>query len=247
MQASIATESDTKQHVELAVPEQINKQLVVPEHDSATPVKPNEAAFIYEFLKEKGLNQTLEIGFAYGRSASHIVAATGKKHIVIDPFQDNYNGLGLENMERLGLRELIDFKPDFSHAVLPELHKEGRTFDFIFIDGDHKFDGIFVDFYYADLIVKPNGYLLFHDTWMRSTQLVMSFIKNNRKDYKKIDTPLRNLALYQKVGTDERDGMFFSGFYNFKSLFVHNAIIWMTTGKMTPLKKLLFKIKDIVK
>ena len=247
LQATIATESDTQKEVTLAVPEQINAQLVVPEHDSATPVKPNEAAFIYNFLKEKGLKKTVEIGFAYGRSASHIVAATASKHIIIDPFQENYGSLGLENMERLGMSQFVDFRPDFSHAVLPELHKEGKEFEFIFIDGDHKFDGIFVDFYYADLILEDKGYALFHDTWMRSTQLVMSFIEHNRKDYKRVDTPLRNIALYQKVGDDARNGMHFKGFYTFKSLIVHHAIIWMSEGEMTPLKKLLLKIKDFVK
>ena len=48
----------------------------------------------------------------------------------------------------------LDFRRDFSHNVLPQLAQEGRKFEFIFIDGDHKFDGILVDFYYAVVLVS---------------------------------------------------------------------------------------------
>lgn len=245
--AEVLLKTEKSRAINFPSPDQINAGLVVPEHDSATPVKPSEALFIYDFLKQQAITSTLEIGFAYGRSAGHIVSATQSVHHVIDPFQSNYDGLGMKNMESLGVDSLIRLHPDFSHNVLPEMNNDGRKFDFIFIDGDHKFDGIFVDFYYSDFLVNDGGYILFHDTWMRSTQLVMSFIDKNRKDYKRIDTPLRNIALYQKVGKDTRNGMHFKGFYTFKSLLVHPLIIWMSEGKMTPFKKLFLKIKDIVK
>ena len=82
-------------------PGEINSKLTIPAEDSASPIKSNEAEFIYDFLKEKGLTKTLETGFAYARSASHIVAATQSKHIAIDPFQDHYQNLGKENMKAL--------------------------------------------------------------------------------------------------------------------------------------------------
>ncbi len=141
----------------------------------------------------------------------------------------------------------MDFREDFFHNVLPELIKQGEKFEFIFIDGDHKFDGEFVDFYYADLLLENNGYVLLHDTWMRSTRLVMEFIKTNRKDYKKIDTGLRNFALYQKYGTDKRNGMFFKEFYTRKSTLSYNMIMWMSNGKKSLIKKLLIYLKDKLK
>ncbi len=225
----------------------INQTLTIPTEDKATPIKENEAAFIYNFLKEHYLTKTLEAGFAYARSASHIIAATQSQHIAIDPFQDHYQNLGLKNIEKLGFTEFLDFRRDFSHNVLPQLVQEKRKFEFIFIDGDHKFDGILVDFYYADLLLDKHGYVLLHDTWMRSTQLVMSFIESNRTDYKQIPTGLRNIALYQKVGKDERNGMFFREFYTFKSVVAHNAIMWMSSGKESFLKKMAYKVKEKVK
>jgi len=228
-------------------PDDINKVLEIPEWDTASAVKVTEARFIYDFIKEKGIERTLETGFAFARSASHIMAATEKKHIACDPFQENYSGMGLKNLEKLGLREKLTFHPDFSHNVLPALHKEGQKFQFIFVDGDHKFDGILVDFYYADLLLEEGGYVLMHDTWMRSTRLVERFVQTNRKDYKKIATPLRNFSLFQKVGKDERNGMFFREFWTLRSLLSHNVIIWLTEGEETGLKKMVFKLKDMVK
>lgn len=228
-------------------PVEINKLLVVPEEDKASPVKPIEAEFIYNFLKDKGIKSTLEVGFAYARSASHIMAATGEKHIVMDPFQERYGSHGLKNIKALGMSDRLEYHSDYSHNVLPRLHAEGETFDFIFIDGDHKFDGEFVDFYYADLLLNQEGYILMHDTWMRSTRLLSRFIKKNRKNFHYIKTPLRNFALFRKEGEDKRDGMHFSEFYSFRSILSHNIIMWLTTGKQCFLKKMVFKFKEIIK
>jgi len=228
-------------------PGEINSKLTIPAEDSASPIKSNEAEFIYDFLKEKGLTKTLETGFAYAKSASHIVAATRSRHIAIDPFQDHYQNLGKVNMKALGLDPFLELHEDYSHHVLPRLVDRKQKFDFIFIDGDHKFDGIFVDFYFSDLLLEKGGYILLHDTWMRSTQLAISFIKKNRKDYLCQKTPFRNLALFQKVSEDSRDGMHYQEFFTLKATFSHRLISWMSTGKNTVLKRMMFNLKAKLK
>ncbi len=228
-------------------PGEINSKLTIPAEDSASPIKSNEAEFIYDFLNEKGLTKTLETGFAYAKSASHIMAATGSRHIAIDPFQDNYQNLGIENINALGFDKNLELYEDYSHNVLPKLVDRKEKFDFIFIDGDHKFDGIFVDFYYADLLLEEGGYILLHDTWMRSTQLVISFIKKNRKDYKYLKTPCRNFGLFQKISEDSRDGMYYKEFFTLKATFSHRLIVWMTNGKSSVLKRVMFRIKEKLK
>ena len=55
----------------------------------------------------------------------------------MDPFQDQYGNLGLENLASLGYSERLDFHPDFSYVVLPQLLAAKRSFDFAFIDGNH--------------------------------------------------------------------------------------------------------------
>ncbi len=206
-----------------------------------------EAEFIYNFLSEKKFTKTLEVGLAYARSASHIIAATNSIHIAIDPFQSDYNNAGIENIKKLGFQDYLDLRTDFSHNVLPELLKENRKFEFIFIDGDHKFDGEFIDFYYSDLLIEDDGYILLHDTWMRSTRLVMSFIKNNKHGYQYIKTPLRNFALFKKIAEDKRDGMYFREFYTFKSMITHNINILFWNNKDNFFVKLLVKIKKLLK
>jgi hypothetical protein len=228
-------------------PENINDLLIIPEWDKTSAIKIKEAQFIYDFIEKNDIIDTLETGLGFARSASYIIAATDNMHIAMDPFQDIFENIGLKNIERLGMTKKLDFRSDYSHNVLPALLLEGRKFNFIFIDGDHKFDGMFLDFYYSDLLVKNGGYILFHDTWMRSTRLVERYIKTNRSDYMQIKTSLRNFSLFKKVGEDKRDGMYFKEFYTMNSIFLHSLIRWMTTGKDNFIKKSLMKIKDIVK
>lgn len=224
-------------------PNEIQGLLEVPSHQSSTPIKVVEAEFLYRFVQEKQLKHTLETGFGFARSASHIMAGTAAPHIVIDPFQSNYEYGGLKNIERLGLKEQLTLIEKSSHIALPMLLAEGRNFDFIFIDGDHRFDGCFVDFYYADLLLQEKGYLLFHDTWMQPIQLVMNFIRQNRKDYIEIPTPLANFSLWMKIGSDTRGPMDHKGFYTSKSWFKHRLIYWLHNGKNQGLKNKLQSLK----
>ena len=228
-------------------PKEINSIIQIPAERSYVSIKEEEAAFIYELISSKKLHKTLETGLGFGNSACHILAASDANHIAIDPFQKDYDYLAVKNVESLGFKEKFDFREDYSHNVLPQLLKEEKQFDFIFIDGDHKFDGILVDFYYADLLLENGGYVLFHDTWMRSTQLVSSFIKKNKANYEVIDCPLRNFHLFKKIKKDDRDGMHFKEFYNSKSKITYNMITWMTSPGDSFLKRSAIKLKDWLK
>lgn len=195
----------------------IYHQIEIPEETKATSITEKEAQFIFDFLIEKKINKTLEVGFAYGCSGSHILSATKDTHYAIDPFQDAYQNLGLKNIETLGLSEHLHFMREYSHSALPKLFEQGVKVNFAFIDGGHRFDDIFIDFYYVDLMLNQNGYVLLHDSWMRSTRWAASWIKNNKKNYKRIKTPINNLIMFQKVGEDNRTWYHFKGFATLKS------------------------------
>ncbi len=226
--------------------EEILKKLDIPESDSSTPIKDTEAKFIFDFVKRNQFRKTLETGCGYGKSAVSIMAATGQQHIVIDPFQTNYKYGGINNIKKLGFEGALKYYEEYSHTVLPRLFEKGERFDFIFIDGDHRFDGQFMDFYYSDLMLKEKGYILFHDTWMRSTAHMESYINSNRKDYTRVETGLRNLALFQKTDKDKRGWMHFKGFATSKSLMTNSVIEWLH-GEETTAKKIVKKIKSNVK
>jgi predicted O-methyltransferase YrrM len=194
------------------------EQLTVPVSDRLTPIRKGEAEFIFDFLKKNRLERTLEIGFAYGASAAYIVSAIQKNHIVIDPFQSDYDFLGMKNLRHTGLDKFVQLVEKPSQEALPDLVKERKKFDFVFIDGGHLYDNIFIDFYYADQLLDQNGWVMFHDSWMRSTQMVASWIRKN-KPYRKVKTPCRNLVLFQKIGEDSRPWHYFKEFYTLKSIF----------------------------
>lgn len=202
----------------------IYEKLIIPKKYHRTSIRKKEAEYIYNFLKENKIKKTLEIGLAYGRSASYIISATNSHHYAIDPFQNKpFNNLGIKNIKRLNLNNHLRFENDFSHNVLPKFLSKGMKFDFVFIDGDHKFDSIFVDFYYVDLVLKQKGYVLFHDSWMQSIQTVCSWIKNNKRNYKRIKTPINNLIMFQKIGIDNREWNHFKLFFTLKSIFLQKV------------------------
>jgi len=99
-----------------------------------------------------------------------------------------------------------------SQIALPNLLNENIKIDFGFIDGNHKFDNIFIDWFYIDLLLNNNGYVLFDDTWLESTQKTISFIKNNREDYKEIAIPTTNMGMFQKIDGDKRTWSHFKPF-----------------------------------
>jgi predicted O-methyltransferase YrrM len=206
----------------------LHRQIRIPEAKRYVSVRPVEAEFMHRWVKEHNLNRTLEIGLAYGASACSIMSAHRGTHTCIDPFQDqHYDNIGLENLASLGDSERLDFHQDFSYLVLPQLVADKRNFDFAFIDGSHLYDSIFTDFFFVDMLLSDRGYVLFHDAWMRGTQLVGSFIRKNRKDYRKMRCPVKNMILFQKIGRDRRSNQHFREFYTLKSFFSHRIITWM--------------------
>jgi len=225
-------------------PKEINEVLYVQNELSNVPVKPEDAEFLYNFVKEKNLTKTLETGFAQGRSSAHIIAASNSLHTAMDPFQkEEFKNVGLENMKKLGMENLIDVRNEFSYETLPKLLFEGKKFEFIFIDGDHKYDGEFIDFFYGDLLLLDGGYILFHDTWLRSTQYMIKYIEKNRKNYKRLKTPLKNFCLFKKVGSYEREWLHFKEFLTLRSFFIFHFKMWVSRNRNTPIVKFLYFLK----
>jgi predicted O-methyltransferase YrrM len=196
--------------------ESLYAALHVPEDERSTAINSAEGEFVATFIGHRALSRTLETGFAYGVSAAFIMSATGAPHYAIDPRPEQYGNLGVANIEKIGLRRLLHLEADFAHNVLPRLLAQRLRFDFAFIDGDHRFDGIFMDFYYVDLLLDQSGYVMLHDVWMPSTQHVISWIRTNKKNYRFIGTPVANLVIAQKLGRDERDWAHFAEFCSHK-------------------------------
>lgn len=197
--------------------------LEIPQEDRETSITRSEAAFLQDFLAARQPKATLEVGMGYGLSAAAILSATDCIHHAMDPLQHLlYRDLGPRNLERLGLSDRLVFHREYSHAVLPRLLAEGLRVDFAFIDGGHRFDEIFLDVYYAELLVDQGGHVVLHDAWMRSTATVASWIRRNKPNFHPVPTEERNLVVFRKEGTDERPWNHFRGFGTWKSLWSHS-------------------------
>ncbi len=183
----------------------IYEKLEIPENDRPTSIQKEEGEWLYNFLKEKDLKNTLEIGFAYGCSAAYIMSATESSHVAIDPYQEHYKNLGAKNIEKLNLSQHLRLLTELSHIALPKLLIEGAKMDLAFIDGGHRFDDIFIDWFYCDHLLNQQGYIFFDDAWMESTQRVAAFVRTNRKDYEELTVPMKNWFAFQKIGKDMRN------------------------------------------
>jgi predicted O-methyltransferase YrrM len=100
-----------------------------------------------------------------------------------------------------------------SYIALPKLlEKNQNKFDFIFIDGFHTFDYTLLDFFYSNLLLKINGYILIDDALHHGVNKCIEYIKNNYLDsYKKIDSPV-TFALFKKINEDKREWNFHKNF-----------------------------------
>lgn len=188
------------------------KRLRCKKSELLSHIKESDGEYIYNFLRTHRLHKTIEIGFACGYSAAYIMLATKHTHLVIDPRESQYDNVGLKNIKALKLDKHLVFINDYSHNALPQLHSAGKTFNFAFIDGGHKFDEIFLDFYYIDMLLDQKGYVLFHDQWLQSTQHVVSWILHNKRNYQLITVPEKNLVLFQKNGIYKREWHHFCDF-----------------------------------
>jgi predicted O-methyltransferase YrrM len=122
---------------------------------------------------------SLEIGLAYGISTLFICEAiqrlpTPGRHIVIDPYQNQkWRGIGLRNIREAGFESIVDFREEASESVLPRLAAEGLQVDLAFVDGLHRFDQAFVEFFYINRLLRPGGIVLFDDAARRSVNRVI--------------------------------------------------------------------------
>lgn len=177
-----------------------------------------QGAMLNELMRSHSTKLSAEIGFAYGFSTIWMMDAlrsrNGSFHTSIDPFQKiNYGGIGLRQVERLPFDTRFQWRKALSILALTDLIREEAKFDFIFIDGNHRFDDVIVDFYLSDQILKAGGLLAFDDTWMPSVYSAINFVLKNR-DYDIVPLPLtvHNMTVIKKKQDDNRHWTHFDNF-----------------------------------
>lgn len=145
-----------------------------------------EGEALTRWVVREGAVETIEIGLAFGVSALHICAGLTQsgnpaaRHVVLDPFQArSFSDRGLEALEEAGVSSLVEFHAETSQIALPAFLREGRRFDLAFVDGNHRFDNVFVDLFYLGRLVRRGGVLFVDDYDLPGTRRAVSFFLTN--------------------------------------------------------------------
>ncbi|MCY3637989.1 MAG: class I SAM-dependent methyltransferase, partial [Chloroflexi bacterium] len=167
----------------------------------------------------EGAVHTIEIGLGYGVSALHVCEGLimngnpGARHVVLDPNQlRRFSDCGLQVLEDAGVRQFVEHYAELSEIALPQFLKEGRSFDLGFVDGNHRFDGVFLDLFYLGRLVRKGGILILDDYNLPGVRRAVSFFVSNL-DWKIEDT-IDDYAIVLRTArqADERDFRYFVEF-----------------------------------
>jgi len=183
------------------------------EIDPITRIDRTIGSELNRLVRENGTRGSLEIGLAYGFSTIWIMdaLASGGHHIALDPFQFSlWKGVGHTQAQRLPGKR-FEFLEEYSIHALSDFIRAGKRFDFIFIDGNHRFDDVLVDFYLSDQALKVGGLMVLDDMWMASIRTVASFVVANRA-YQVVRQASPRILALRKLKDDDRSWRHFRPF-----------------------------------
>ena len=102
------------------------------------------------------------------------------RHVVIDPYQaTRFSDCGLQFLQEAGVAKLVEHHAERSESALPRFLDEGRSFDLAFVDGNHRFDGVFVDLFYLGRLIKPGGIVFLDDYQLPAVARAAAFFASN--------------------------------------------------------------------
>ena len=130
--------------------------------------------------------RTVEVGLGYGISALFVCAgllASGDPsahHVAIDPHQaTRFADCGLQALAEAGVADLVELHAEESQLALPRFLAERRSFDLAFVDGNHRFDGVFLDLVYLGRLLRPGGVVFLDDYQLPAVARATAFCVTN--------------------------------------------------------------------
>jgi predicted O-methyltransferase YrrM len=185
--------------------------------DANTRISPEQGMWLHELYCARRPRASVEIGLAYGFSTMFFLAALARNgsgnHTAIDPFQGPlWHGIGLQKIEETKTEHRFRFIEDYATRAATDLARAGQTFDFVYIDGGHRFDDVMVDFALFAQLCPVEGVIVLDDMWLPSIRTAVAFIRSNRPDFKEMISPIKNVAAFQRVAPDQRNWKNFAPF-----------------------------------
>ena len=145
-----------------------------------------EGKALHDWVVRERASRTIEIGLGYGVSTLFIcdgllhAGHDAPRHIAIDPFQSRrFSNVGLQLLGEAGVSQMVEHIAEESQFVLPRLCSSGKTFDLAFVDGNHRFDRVFVDLFYLGRLLRPGGVVFMDDYQLPGVARSASFFVSN--------------------------------------------------------------------
>jgi predicted O-methyltransferase YrrM len=180
------------QRIRTVIHRLVQDRVVVADSDGTThsifpvTISAEEGQVVRSWVVQEHATRTIEIGLGYALSALHIcegLVANGSAdahHLVIDPFQSRrFANVGLQVLHEAGLTPIIEHAVELSHVALPRLLSASQQFDLAFVDGNHRFDGVFIDLYYLGMLVRKGGIIILDDYDLPGIQRAVGFFVAN--------------------------------------------------------------------
>jgi predicted O-methyltransferase YrrM len=145
-----------------------------------------EGEALREWVLREGATRTIEIGLGYGISALHICegllgnADPVARHVALDPYQaTRFADCGLQFLEEAGIAQMVEHHAEESQIALPRFLDEARRFHLAFVDGNHRFDGVFLDLVFLGRLVRAGGIVFVDDYQLPAVARAASFCVTN--------------------------------------------------------------------
>ena len=190
-----------------------NGQLIEP--DRSTKINYRKGAVLLHWHEKLRPSLSIETGLAYGYSTLFVLGAMKRDgyghHIALDPFQDAYGGVGAQHAVELGVGDRFTHLVEDSATALGRMAAEGKRIQWLFVDGDHRFDGALLDFTMGARMLDVGGVIIVDDLWMKSVAKAVKFVRRNRPDFVEEPAPA-SLGVFRKVAEDTREWTHFRPF-----------------------------------
>jgi predicted O-methyltransferase YrrM len=198
--------------------EDVQRRALIDEDDRVTALEPQKTLYLLELALRRQPARVLEIGLGWGFSAAGLQSlGCVRRHVIVE-FHANLprSRQGEHNVRAITTRpQSLEFCWGDSHSVLPRLCERGEQFDLVFIDGNHRFDDVFVDFHFTRRLAAPEASVVLDDTWLPSVRTVASWVETNLGDqWRRLPAPAGlSLAAFEALAPrDPREWDHFAPF-----------------------------------